>query len=199
MPQRILNILHLLLWTPLYLWILFLRLIVILAYVQTTHPLHLCNIRSMHIHTILILHIFLNLLISSLLLWCIIPLFFKLHHNLLHIISRQQYHRLNMQRHLCWNTHFLPRVLQKNTHLYHSTSHDYRSFLSSSLLSTQPFHKDSYIGLWHMVCFCHPYPLAQMSAYTDQLCHPLPYHRQRLSPQYFQILLCQIHQVHQPL
>lgn len=95
MPQRILNILHLLLWTPLYLWILFLRLIVILAYVQTTHPLHLCNIRSMHIHTILILHIFLNLLISSLLLWCIIPLFFKLHHNLLHIISRQQYHRLN--------------------------------------------------------------------------------------------------------
>ena len=96
--QRILNILHLLLWTPLYLWILFLRLIVILAYVQTTHPLHLCNIRSMHIHTILILHIFLNLLISSLLLWCIIPLFFKLHHNLLHIISRQQYHRLNMPR-----------------------------------------------------------------------------------------------------
>lgn len=90
MPQRILNILHLLLWTPLYLWILFLRLIVILAYVQTTHPLHLCNIRSMHIHTILILHIFLNLLISSLLLWCIIPLFFKLHHNLLHIISRQK-------------------------------------------------------------------------------------------------------------
>lgn len=106
---------------------------------------------------------------------------------------------LHMQRHLCWNTHFLPRVLQKNTHLYHSTSHDNRSFLSSSLLSTQPFHEDSYIGLWHMVCFCHPYPLAQMSAYTDQLCHPLPYHRQRLSPQCFQILLCQIHQVHQPL
>ena len=111
----------------------------------------------------------------------------------------KQDNRLHMQRHLYWNTHFLPRVLQKNTHLYHSTSHDYRSFLSSSLLSTQPFHKDSYIGLWHMVCFCHPYPLAQMSAYTDQLCHPLPYHRQRLSPQYFQILLCQIHQVHQPL
>ena len=98
MPQRILNILHLLLWTPLYLWILFLRLIVILAYVQTTHPLHLCNIRSMHIHTILILHIFLNLLISSLLLWCIIPLFFKLHHNLLHIISRQKADCLNMPR-----------------------------------------------------------------------------------------------------
>ena len=119
MPQRILNILHLLLWTPLYLWILFLRLIVILAYVQTTHPLHLCNIRSMHIHTILILHIFLNLLISSLLLWCIIPLFFKLHHNLLHIISRQQYHRLNMP---CIRKHIhtapllnlIPALLQHN-------------------------------------------------------------------------------------
>ena len=115
MPQRILNILHLLLWTPLYLWILFLRLIVILAYVQTTHPLHLCNIRSMHIHTILILHIFLNLLISSLLLWCIIPLFFKLHHNLLHIISRQQYHRLNMCRYSYRNTFYQPRYYHVNT------------------------------------------------------------------------------------
>lgn len=119
MPQRILNILHLLLWTPLYLWILFLRLIVILAYVQTTHPLHLCNIRSMHIHTILILHIFLNLLISSLLLWCIIPLFFKLHHNLLHIISRQQYHRLNMPRirkhiHATPLLNLIPALLQHN-------------------------------------------------------------------------------------
>ena len=119
MPQRILNILHLLLWTPLYLWILFLRLIVILAYVQTTHPLHLCNIRSMHIHTILILHIFLNLLISSLLLWCIIPLFFKLHHNLLHIISRQQYHRLNgtfvvPTKFLC----FLVSKIHRKTELY---------------------------------------------------------------------------------
>lgn len=119
MPQRILNILHLLLWTPLYLWILFLRLIVILAYVQTTHPLHLCNIRSMHIHTILILHIFLNLLISSLLLWCIIPLFFKLHHNLLHIISRQQYHRLNMCRYYYVNTIRQPRHLHRNTILRH--------------------------------------------------------------------------------
>ena len=119
MPQRILNILHLLLWTPLYLWILFLRLIVILAYVQATHPLHLCNIRSMHIHTILILHIFLNLLISSLLLWCIIPLFFKLHHNLLHIISRQQYHRLNMPRirkhiHTAPLLNLIPTLLQHN-------------------------------------------------------------------------------------
>ena len=33
MPQRMLNILHLLLWTLLYLWILFLGLIIIL-----THP-----------------------------------------------------------------------------------------------------------------------------------------------------------------
>ena len=119
MPQRILNILHLLLWTPLYLWILFLRLIVILAYVQTTHPLHLCNIRSMHIHTILVLHIFLNLLISSLLLWCIIPLFFKLHHNLLHIISRQKADCLNMP---CIRKHIhaapllnlIPALLQHN-------------------------------------------------------------------------------------
>lgn len=119
MPQRILNILHLLLWTPLYLWILFLRLIVILAYVQTTHPLHLCNIRSMHIHTILILHIFLNLLISSLLLWCIIPLFFKLHHNLLHIISRQKTHRLHMPRirkhiHTAPLLNLIPTLLQHN-------------------------------------------------------------------------------------
>ena len=119
MPQRILNILHLLLWTPLYLWILFLRLIVILAYVQTTHPLHLCNIRSMHIHTILILHIFLNLLISGLLLWCIIPLFFKLHHNLLHIISRQKADCLHMPRirkhiHTAPLLNLIPTLLQHN-------------------------------------------------------------------------------------
>lgn len=118
-PQRILNILHLLLWTPLYLWILFLRLIVILAYVQTTHPLHLCNIRSMHIHTILILHIFLNLLISGLLLWCIIPLFFKLHHNLLHIISRQKADCLHMPRirkhiHAAPLLNLIPALLQHN-------------------------------------------------------------------------------------
>ena len=49
MLQCILNILHLLLRTLLYLWILFLGLIIILAHVQTTHPLDLCNIRSMHI------------------------------------------------------------------------------------------------------------------------------------------------------
>ena len=119
MPQRILNILHLLLWTPLYLWILFLRLIVILAYVQTTHPLHLCNIRSMHIHTILILHIFLNLLISGLLLRCIIPLFFKLHHNLLHIISRQKADCLHMPRirkhiHAAPLLNLIPALLQHN-------------------------------------------------------------------------------------
>lgn len=119
MSQRILNILHLLLWTPLYLWILFLRLIVILAYVQTTHPLHLCNIRSMHIHTILILHIFLNLLISGLLLWCIIPLFFKLHHNLLHIISRQKADCLHMPRirkhiHAAPLLNLIPALLQHN-------------------------------------------------------------------------------------
>lgn len=118
-PQRILNILHLLLWTPLYLWILFLRLIVILAYVHTTHPLHLCNIRSMHIHTILILHIFLNLLISGLLLWCIIPLFFKLHHNLLHIISRQKADCLHMPRirkhiHAAPLLNLIPALLQHN-------------------------------------------------------------------------------------
>ena len=50
--QRILNILHLLLRTLLYLWILFLGLIIILAHIQTTHPLNMCNIGSMHIHTI---------------------------------------------------------------------------------------------------------------------------------------------------
>lgn len=119
MPQRILYILHLLLRTLFYFWILFLGLIIILTYVQTTHPLDLCNIRSMHIHTILILHIFLNLLISSLLLWCIIPLFFKLHHNLLHIISRQQYHRLNMPRirkhiHAAPLLNLIPALLQHN-------------------------------------------------------------------------------------
>ena len=118
-PQRILNILHLLLRTLLHFWIFLLGLIIILAHIQTTHPLHLCNIRSMHIHTILILHIFLNLLISSLLLWCIIPLFFKLHHNLLHIISRQQYHRLNMPRiwkhiHAAPLLNLIPTLLQHN-------------------------------------------------------------------------------------
>ena len=40
MPHRILNILHLLLRTLLHLKIPFLRLIVVLAHVQTTHPLH---------------------------------------------------------------------------------------------------------------------------------------------------------------
>ena len=119
MPQRILNILHLLLRTLLHFWLFLLGLIIILTHVQTTHPLHLCNIRSMHIHTILILHIFLNLLISSLLLWCIIPLFFKLHHNLLHIISRQQYHRLNMPRiwkhiHAAPLLNLIPTLLQHN-------------------------------------------------------------------------------------
>ena len=118
-PQRILNILHLLLRTLLHFWIFLLGLIIILSHIQTTHPLHLCNIRSMHIHTILILHIFLNLLISSLLLWCIIPLFFKLHHNLLHIISRQQYHRLNMPRiwkhiHAAPLLNLIPTLLQHN-------------------------------------------------------------------------------------
>ena len=119
MPQRILYILHLLLRTLFYFWILFLGLIIILTYVQTTHPLDLCNIRSMHIHTILILHIFLNLLISSLLLWCIIPLFFKLHHNLLHIISRQKADCLNMPRirkhiHTAPLLNLIPTLLQHN-------------------------------------------------------------------------------------
>ncbi len=119
MPQRILYILHLLLRTLFYFWILFLGLIIILTYVQTTHPLDLCNIRSMHIHTILILHIFLNLLISSLLLWCIIPLFFKLHHNLLHIISRQKADCLNMPRirkhiHAAPLLNLIPALLQHN-------------------------------------------------------------------------------------
>ena len=68
MSQRILNILHLLLRTLLHFWILLLRLIIILAHIQTTHPFYLCNVRSMHIHTILVLHILLNLLISSLFL-----------------------------------------------------------------------------------------------------------------------------------
>ena len=119
MPQRILYILHLLLRTLFYFWILFLGLIIILTYVQTTHPLDLCNIRSMHIHTILILHIFLNLLISSLLLWCIIPLFFKLHHNLLHIISRQKTDSLHMPRiwkhiHTAPFLNLIPTLLQHN-------------------------------------------------------------------------------------
>ena len=119
MLQCILNILHLFLRTLLHFWIFLLGLIIILSHIQTTHPLHLCNIRSMHIHTILILHIFLNLLISSLLLWCIIPLFFKLHHNLLHIISRQQYHRLNMPRirkhiHAAPLLNLIPALLQHN-------------------------------------------------------------------------------------
>ena len=78
-PQRVLNILHLLLWTLLHLWILFLGLIIILTHVQTTHPLYLCNIRSMHIHTVLFLHILLNLLISSLFFWRVIALFIRLH------------------------------------------------------------------------------------------------------------------------
>lgn len=119
MPQRILYILHLLLRTLFYFWILFLGLIIILTYVQTTHPLDLCNIRSMHIHTVLFLHIILNLLISSLFLWCVITLFFKLHHNLLHIISRQQYHRLNMPRirkhiHAAPLLNLIPTLLQHN-------------------------------------------------------------------------------------
>ena len=78
-PQRILNILHLLLRTLLHFWILFLGLIIILAHIQPAHPLHLCNIRSIHIHTILVLNILLNLLISSLFFWRVIALFIRLH------------------------------------------------------------------------------------------------------------------------
>ena len=82
MPQCILNILHLFLRTLIYFWILFLGLIIILAHIQSTHPLNLCNVRSMHIHTILVLHIFLNLRICSLFLWCVITLLIRLHCNL---------------------------------------------------------------------------------------------------------------------
>ena len=65
-------------------------------------------------------------------------------------------------------THIFCLVFFKRTHIIIIQQViDYRSFLSSSLLSTQPFLEDSYIGLWHMVCFYHPYPLVQMSAYTE--------------------------------
>lgn len=96
MSQRILNILHLLLGIHFHFWILFLRLIITLDHIQPTHPLNLCNIRSMYIRTILVLHIIFNLSISRLALnTCHIRLI-QFHLNIIiRFLLGQKYNRLN--------------------------------------------------------------------------------------------------------